>query len=185
MIWKSVPCIAVMFHVLLFDSYIDGKSECCYYSLTWTFSFPRARDTVYFAHCYPYTYSDLQVSSLLSVWVSGRMSTEFIRGSCRSLKVRGFFFFGFSRPEKSWKEMRSLKVLESQPKSRWKCLDLVFWHTLCPDKKWTIACDSGRSTLIMTLVKLFTQCICHILLLTKKALMMLFSLVDNDGTGVK
>jgi len=45
----------------LIDSYVDGKSECCYYSLTWTFSFPRDRDTVYFAHCYPYTYSDLQV----------------------------------------------------------------------------------------------------------------------------
>ena len=51
-----------LYVVLLFDSYVDGKTECCYYSLTWTFCFPRARDTVYFAHCYPYTYSDLQVS---------------------------------------------------------------------------------------------------------------------------
>lgn len=32
------------------------------YSLTWTCRFPNANDTYYFAHCYPYTYSDLQVS---------------------------------------------------------------------------------------------------------------------------
>ena len=54
--------VVVMASVLLLNSYLDGKSECCYYSLTWTFSFPRARDTVYFAHCYPYSYSDLQVT---------------------------------------------------------------------------------------------------------------------------
>jgi hypothetical protein len=30
------------------------------YSLTWTCKFPNANDTYYFAHCYPYTYSDLQ-----------------------------------------------------------------------------------------------------------------------------
>jgi len=51
---------------MLFISYMDGKSENFYYSLTWKFSFPRGRDTVYFAHCYPYTYSDLQVQSPLS-----------------------------------------------------------------------------------------------------------------------
>lgn len=31
------------------------------YSLTWTCKFPNDNDTYYFAHCYPYTYSDLQV----------------------------------------------------------------------------------------------------------------------------
>ena len=30
------------------------------YSLTWTCKFQNANDTYYFAHCYPYTYSDLQ-----------------------------------------------------------------------------------------------------------------------------
>ncbi|CAF3922036.1 unnamed protein product [Rotaria sp. Silwood2] len=30
------------------------------YSLTWTCKFPNDNDTYYFAHCYPYTYSDLQ-----------------------------------------------------------------------------------------------------------------------------
>jgi hypothetical protein len=32
------------------------------YSLTWTCRFANENDTYYFAHCYPYTYSDLQVS---------------------------------------------------------------------------------------------------------------------------
>lgn len=32
------------------------------YSLTWTCKFPNDNDTYYFAHCYPYTYSDLQVN---------------------------------------------------------------------------------------------------------------------------
>ncbi|XP_021270827.1 cytosolic carboxypeptidase 3 isoform X3 [Numida meleagris] len=31
-----------------------------YFSLTWTFQFPHDRDICYFAHCYPYTYSNLQ-----------------------------------------------------------------------------------------------------------------------------
>ncbi|KAM8818089.1 cytosolic carboxypeptidase 3 [Rhynchonycteris naso] len=30
------------------------------FSLTWTFQFPHNKDTCYFAHCYPYTYSNLQ-----------------------------------------------------------------------------------------------------------------------------
>lgn len=30
------------------------------YSLTWTLRFPYDADTCYLAHCYPYTYSDLQ-----------------------------------------------------------------------------------------------------------------------------
>lgn len=34
------------------------------YSLTWTCKFPNANDTYYFAHCYPYTYTNLQVSLL-------------------------------------------------------------------------------------------------------------------------
>ncbi|XP_014819374.1 PREDICTED: cytosolic carboxypeptidase 3 isoform X4 [Calidris pugnax] len=35
----------------------DGRQ---YFSLTWTFQFPHDLDTCYFAHCYPYTYSNLQ-----------------------------------------------------------------------------------------------------------------------------
>ena len=39
---------------------VDEKGERSLYSLTWTVVFPHARDCCYFAHCYPYTYTDLQ-----------------------------------------------------------------------------------------------------------------------------
>uniref|UniRef100_A0A8D0EYH2 Peptidase M14 domain-containing protein n=1 Tax=Strix occidentalis caurina TaxID=311401 RepID=A0A8D0EYH2_STROC len=37
-----------------------GQGRRQYFSLTWTFQFPHDQDTCYFAHCYPYTYSNLQ-----------------------------------------------------------------------------------------------------------------------------
>ncbi|XP_077325303.1 cytosolic carboxypeptidase 3 isoform X3 [Lithobates pipiens] len=37
-----------------------GQGGQSYYSLSWTFRFPHSRDVCYFAHCYPYTYSNLQ-----------------------------------------------------------------------------------------------------------------------------
>ncbi|XP_060052597.1 cytosolic carboxypeptidase 3 isoform X2 [Erinaceus europaeus] len=37
-----------------------GQEGRHYFSLTWTFQFPHNKDTCYFAHCYPYTYSNLQ-----------------------------------------------------------------------------------------------------------------------------
>ncbi|XP_076450580.1 uncharacterized protein LOC143286741 isoform X3 [Babylonia areolata] len=40
--------------------YETSKGDRSFYSLTWTMQFPYENDTVYLAHCYPYTYSDLQ-----------------------------------------------------------------------------------------------------------------------------
>ncbi|XP_071120376.1 cytosolic carboxypeptidase 2-like isoform X6 [Mytilus edulis] len=40
--------------------YQSGRGEKPFYSLTWTVQFPNSHDTVYFAHCFPYTYTDLQ-----------------------------------------------------------------------------------------------------------------------------
>lgn len=53
-----------------------GKTERNHYSLTWTFQFPKDGDTCYFAHCYPYTYTDLQVTALVLV----SQFTNFCRG---------------------------------------------------------------------------------------------------------
>lgn len=41
----------------------DDEDENATYTLTFNIEFPHENDTVYFAHSYPYTYSDLQVSS--------------------------------------------------------------------------------------------------------------------------
>ena len=38
------------------------------YSLSWTCKFANDNDTYYFAHCYPYTYSDLQVKYQLNIF---------------------------------------------------------------------------------------------------------------------
>ena len=40
--------------------YQSGRGEKSFYSLTWTVQFQHSHDTVYFAHCFPYTYTDLQ-----------------------------------------------------------------------------------------------------------------------------
>lgn len=39
----------------------DNGNSRSLYSLTWTGKFDNKDDTYYFAHCYPYTYTDLQV----------------------------------------------------------------------------------------------------------------------------
>ena len=40
---------------------LDTRLETHTYGLTWSYTFRHANDTCYFAHCYPYTYSQLQV----------------------------------------------------------------------------------------------------------------------------
>ncbi|XP_072906148.1 cytosolic carboxypeptidase 2 [Hemitrygon akajei] len=55
------------------------------YSLTWTCQFPHANDTCFFAHSYPYTYSNLQ--GYLSVIASDPVRSQYckLRVLCRSL----------------------------------------------------------------------------------------------------
>ncbi|XP_066543208.1 cytosolic carboxypeptidase 3 [Amia ocellicauda] len=61
----------------------QAGSPC--YSLSWTFSFPYDGDTCYFAHCYPYTYSNLR--AYLSEIEQDPVRSRFckIRTLCRSL----------------------------------------------------------------------------------------------------
>ncbi|ESO95340.1 hypothetical protein LOTGIDRAFT_117158, partial [Lottia gigantea] len=40
--------------------YETTKGDKSFYSLTWTTQFTHGNDDVYFSHCYPYTYTDLQ-----------------------------------------------------------------------------------------------------------------------------
>lgn len=41
------------------DDKKGGGASRCYYTHTFTYNFEYANDTVYFAYCYPYTYTDL------------------------------------------------------------------------------------------------------------------------------
>lgn len=46
----------------------DEEDEYGTYTLTFNIEFSHDNDTVYFAHSYPYTYSDLQVSERSIKW---------------------------------------------------------------------------------------------------------------------
>jgi hypothetical protein len=45
--------------VCYYQNSIKRKTVNNYYTLTFSVQFPYDSDTVYFAHCYPYTYSDV------------------------------------------------------------------------------------------------------------------------------
>lgn len=49
----------------------DDDDDYGYFTLTFNIEFPHDNDTVYFAHSYPYTYSDLQVSSIRKHLIKG------------------------------------------------------------------------------------------------------------------
>ena len=46
--------------VCYYQNSMKRKNAGYYYTLTWSASFKHDADTIYFAHCYPYTYTDLQ-----------------------------------------------------------------------------------------------------------------------------
>lgn len=52
-----MPCCH---HVCLQAAKDNNSDAATLYSLTWTLQFPYDSDTCYLAHCYPYTYSQLQ-----------------------------------------------------------------------------------------------------------------------------
>ncbi|KAG5892786.1 hypothetical protein JTB14_032660 [Gonioctena quinquepunctata] len=68
------------------------------YTLTFTVKFPHDDDEVYLAHCYPYTYSDLQdyLSELSSHPVKSTFST--VRLLCKSLAGNNVFYVTITSP---------------------------------------------------------------------------------------
>lgn len=57
---NEFECFAVYWFIK-FSPTNDDEDENSTYTLTFNIEFPHENDTVYFAHSYPYTYSDLQV----------------------------------------------------------------------------------------------------------------------------
>ncbi|XP_064900483.1 cytosolic carboxypeptidase 3 isoform X5 [Columba livia] len=78
-----------------------GQGERQYFSLTWTFQFPHDRDTCYFAHCYPYTYSNLQ--EYLVAISKDPVKSKFcqIHILCRSLAGNIVYVLTVTNPPKS------------------------------------------------------------------------------------
>ena len=80
-IYKLNSCL---FFFLSFCRREDTTKDKYHYSLTWTCEFPNEKDTYYFAHCYPYTYSDLQVCSFC---FSSLLCYHFFTLECPSLLI--------------------------------------------------------------------------------------------------
>jgi len=88
----------------------NGK-ERFYYSLTWTCSFPNKNDTYYFAHCYPYTYSNLQdyLGMLASDPVRSMCFKQ--RVLCRTLAGNYVYVLTITAPAKRRNEAEAKKAI--------------------------------------------------------------------------
>ncbi|XP_046716172.1 cytosolic carboxypeptidase 2 isoform X2 [Silurus meridionalis] len=81
------------------------------YSLTWTLEFPHENDTCYLAHCYPYTYSDLQ--NYLQGVVSDPAQSMYckVRVLCRSLAGNSVYVLTITSPCGTWQERRNRQAV--------------------------------------------------------------------------
>ncbi|CAF3828529.1 unnamed protein product [Rotaria magnacalcarata] len=74
------------------------NSSSSLYSLSWTCKFPNNNDTYYFAHCYPYTYSDLQ--DYLNEIQSDRFKSQYCKQKilCRTLAGNFIYLLTITNP---------------------------------------------------------------------------------------
>ncbi|XP_071809409.1 uncharacterized protein [Asterias amurensis] len=89
----------------------DGKGDKNYYSLTWTCIFPHDNDVCYFAHCYPYTYSDLQdyLQNLTNDPVCSKFCKQ--RILCRSLAGNIVNILTITSPAKNPEDAKMKKAI--------------------------------------------------------------------------
>lgn len=89
----------------------DGRH---FFSLTWTFQFPHSKDTCYFAHCYPYTYSNLQ--EYLSGINSDPVRSKFckIRVLCHTLARNMVYVLTITTPLKTSDSKRKAVILTAR-----------------------------------------------------------------------
>nr|XP_025121832.1 cytosolic carboxypeptidase 2 isoform X4 [Bubalus bubalis]XP_025121833.1 cytosolic carboxypeptidase 2 isoform X4 [Bubalus bubalis] len=87
----------------------DGQQPL--YCLTWTVRFPHDQDTCFFAHFYPYTYTDLQ-RFLLSV-ANSPVRSQFckLRTLCRSLAGNTVYLLTITNPARTPQEAAAKKAV--------------------------------------------------------------------------
>uniref|UniRef100_A0A8C3WIS4 Cytosolic carboxypeptidase 2 n=1 Tax=Catagonus wagneri TaxID=51154 RepID=A0A8C3WIS4_9CETA len=87
----------------------DGQQP--FYCLTWTIQFPHDQDTCFFAHFYPYTYTDLQCF-LLSV-ANSPVQSQFckLRALCRSLAGNTVYLLTITNPARTPREAAAKKAV--------------------------------------------------------------------------
>ncbi|EDO49270.1 predicted protein, partial [Nematostella vectensis] len=78
----------------------DTTKDRYYYALTWTCQFQYSNDTCYFAHCYPYTYSDLQeyLQGIRNDPVKSRICKQ--RVLCRTLAGNFVYILTVTNPSR-------------------------------------------------------------------------------------
>ncbi|XP_057185932.1 cytosolic carboxypeptidase 2 isoform X1 [Triplophysa rosa] len=86
----------------------DGKPL---YSLTWTIEFPYDSDTCYLAHCYPYTYSDLQRYLREVISDPVRAAHCKLRVLCRSLAGNAVYVLTITAPSTSLAERKAKRAV--------------------------------------------------------------------------
>ncbi|XP_058153392.1 cytosolic carboxypeptidase 3 isoform X3 [Dasypus novemcinctus] len=88
-----------------------GQDGHHYFSLTWTFQFPYNKDTCYFAHCYPYTYTNLQ--DYLSNINNDPVRSKFckIRVLCHTLARNMVYVLTITTPLKSTESRKRKAVI--------------------------------------------------------------------------
>ncbi|XP_065070880.1 cytosolic carboxypeptidase 2-like isoform X2 [Rhopilema esculentum] len=91
--------------------FFDGIKERNYYSLTWSCSFQNESDTYYFAHCYPYTYSDLQDYLALLASDPARSRCCKQRILCRTLAGNLVYVLTITAPSKKKNEAEVKKAI--------------------------------------------------------------------------
>ncbi|XP_046889600.1 cytosolic carboxypeptidase 2 [Hypomesus transpacificus] len=89
----------------------NSGSTKALYCLTWTFQFPFDSDTCYLAHCYPYTYTQLQryLSRLTSDPDTAACCK--LRVLCRSLAGNPVHVLTVTAPGGSWEERRARQAV--------------------------------------------------------------------------
>ncbi len=107
---KKIPncCLNVFYRYYRNNTEQDGK---VLYSLTWTLEFPFDGDTCYLAHCYPYTYSNLQ--HYLREVISDPVRAAYckLRVLCRSLAGNAVYVLTVTAPSNSLAERKAKRAV--------------------------------------------------------------------------
>lgn len=110
---KSVGWIRVGSNIKYYKNNIkvEENKERCYYSLHWTCTFPNENDIHYFAHSYPYTYSDLQEYLTYLGSDSQRRKVCKQRVLCQTLAGNHVYVLTITAPTKCPKQAKSKKAI--------------------------------------------------------------------------
>jgi hypothetical protein len=99
------------YHQILDDFDDDDSGNICSYTLTFNVEFQHDNDTVYFAHSYPYTYSDLQ-DYLMNIQ-RHPVKSKFckLRLLCRSLAGNNVYYLTVTAPSTPEEEVQKVREI--------------------------------------------------------------------------